>query len=176
MAYTAGMSKAWLIASNVERSVPHGGGVSGKRYCPCHPCRLKRNEYINDYKKKKRRLARQEAYVTKFEPNVRELAWAAGLFEGEGCASLHRGSGRTNRRYVALSLSSTDEDAVRRFHQAIGSLGNVHKGKNGTRTGKDIWHWRTARFEHSQAVIAMLWYGLGKRRRARCIEVLERCK
>src|SRR5689334_3983660 len=43
------------------------------------------------------------------------LAWAAGLFEGEGC--FHFAS-RANRVIVA-SLTTTDEDVVRRFHAIV---------------------------------------------------------
>lgn len=34
--------------------VEHGGGVSGKRNCLCDPCRLKKNEYMRNWKRKKR--------------------------------------------------------------------------------------------------------------------------
>jgi hypothetical protein len=36
------------------RRVPHGGGVSGRGGCHCDPCRLKRNEYARDRKRRKR--------------------------------------------------------------------------------------------------------------------------
>lgn len=32
-----------------ELSVPHGGGVSGKRNCSCAPCKEKRREYMHNY-------------------------------------------------------------------------------------------------------------------------------
>lgn len=37
-----------------DKGVEHGGGVWGKRNCPCDPCRLKRNEYMRNWKKRKR--------------------------------------------------------------------------------------------------------------------------
>lgn len=33
-----------------ERSVDHGGGVSGKRNCKCRPCRSRKREYMRDRK------------------------------------------------------------------------------------------------------------------------------
>lgn len=33
-----------------EMSVPHGGGVSGKKKCPCELCTAKRREYARAYK------------------------------------------------------------------------------------------------------------------------------
>lgn len=116
--------------------------------------------------------------MKKYVVDQRELAWAAGLFEGEGCASIKTHLAGTNgllvtRKYLHLALKMSDEDTVRRFHQAVGGLGSVYLGR--LRNGKQMWDWQTGKFEHGQAVIAMLWYGLGERRRNRCIEVLKTC-
>ena len=35
-------------------AVEHGGGVSGKRNCKCEPCRTRKNEYMREYKRKRR--------------------------------------------------------------------------------------------------------------------------
>ena len=43
-----------LEKTRSEVSVDHGGGLSGKRNCPCPPCRAKKSEYNRSY-----RLARQ---------------------------------------------------------------------------------------------------------------------
>lgn len=39
-----------IAKSREEQSVPHGGGVSGKKNCPCEPCTAKRREYARSYK------------------------------------------------------------------------------------------------------------------------------
>jgi hypothetical protein len=49
--------------------------------------------------------------------SITDIAWAAGLFEGEG--SIHANSIK-KRRYLMLNLSSTDEDVVRKFAAVIG--------------------------------------------------------
>lgn len=33
--------------------VEHGGGNSGKRNCPCEPCKERKREYMREYKKRK---------------------------------------------------------------------------------------------------------------------------
>lgn len=67
-----------------------------------------------------------------------ELAWAAGLFEGEGsCFARKKDSGH---HYIELSLASTDEDVLRRFHDAVG-VGTVH-GPRKLPGRKPIWTWR----------------------------------
>ena len=101
--------------------------------------------------------------------DTNELAWASGLFEGEGCISLTKDK-RTPRVYPRLILSMTDEDVVRRFHAAVG-LGNVVPWEDAAHRSP-FWRWQSARFEYVQAVLAMLWSGLGDRRRARAREVL----
>ena len=40
--------------TTVYKSVEHGGGVSGKRNCKCDPCRERKNEYMREYKRKRR--------------------------------------------------------------------------------------------------------------------------
>jgi hypothetical protein len=107
--------------------------------------------------------------------STRELDWAAGLFEGEGSFSLrNQSSKRVNRRtrQALARLNMTDEDSVRRFHRAVG-VGNVLgpiRPKNPTHA--PYWYWATGSFEGTQAVIGMLWHGLGRRRRERATEVL----
>ena len=48
-----------------------------------------------------------------------ELAWAAGLFEGEGSFS------RSAKGRVRASLKMVEESSVRRFHDAVG-VGKVY--------------------------------------------------
>src|SRR4051812_10898075 len=55
-------------------------------------------------------------------PTEAEIAWAAGLFEGEGCLRVNDTYGAKRPR---AELVSTDEDVVRRFHAIVG-VGNVH--------------------------------------------------
>lgn len=38
-----------------------------------------------------------------------ELAWAAGFFDGEGCASVHQG------KYLRMNVSQSDPRPLRRF-------------------------------------------------------------
>lgn len=38
--------------SSVDNGVKHGQGKSGKRNCPCVPCKAKKAEYMKAYKRK----------------------------------------------------------------------------------------------------------------------------
>lgn len=111
--------------------------------------------------------------------NREEIAWAGGLFEGEGCFttlnqthSLAKGRSRTYR-YPRARVVMTDEDAIRRFHDAVG-FGVVY-GPLQAHSGpahKPVFEWQAYTFEHVQAPYAMLYPWLCGRRRARGAEVL----
>lgn len=109
--------------------------------------------------------------------NIRELAWAAGLFDGEGTITTTDYSYKGREVLsAALRLTMTDEDAVRRFHQAVG-LGKVeyiYPASFRAAGYKPQWRWRIQDFEGVQAVVAMLWYGLNRRRKGRAKDVLSR--
>jgi hypothetical protein len=99
-----------------------------------------------------------------------ELDWASGLFEGEGWFSLV--SNGANLRGVA-GLKMADEDSVHRFHRAVtvGHVNGPYPRPNPKH--KPMWIWTANSFETVQAVIAMLWNGLGIRRQRRAAEVLR---
>src|SRR3990167_10511069 len=105
-----------------------------------------------------------------------DLAWAAGLFEGERCFTL---SGKSPQAVLAMS----DHDVVRRFSAVVGvgALRNRPKfsvtvpAGGLTRTpfeSKPLLVWSACGFQNVQAVAAMLWTWLGNRRRARATEIL----
>jgi hypothetical protein len=77
-------------------------------------------------------------YRDKAVPTQKErVAWAAGIFEGEGCVTEMGGR-------FALVVKNTDEWVVRRFHAILG-LGQVYgpyrnSEKDGHRR-KPFWSW-----------------------------------
>lgn len=97
------------------------------------------------------------------------LAWAAGLFEGEGSFTLNRGL-----RPVA-QLAMTDEDTVRRFHRIVG-VGNVHgpyEGRAGLGSNsKPQWQWAAAALEDVRGLIGSFYPWLSARRQARASEII----
>jgi hypothetical protein len=103
--------------------------------------------------------------------NREELAWAAGLFDGEG--TFYCGLNAQSRGYkipcLTVKLSNTCYPVVQRFQTAIMGLGHLYN-RNMPKV-----HWKpqlifsTGKFEHAQAIIAMLWPFLSeaKRKQAR---------
>lgn len=101
-----------------------------------------------------------------------EVAWAAGLFEGEGSIELWQASSKA-RSYPRACLSSTDEDVVRKWNRIVGGgkvLGPYARPNHPSHKPM----WRAVRVGKSaEAVLAAFAPYLGERRTARMNEVLE---
>lgn len=93
--------------------------------------------------------------------NREDLAWAAGLFEGEGHVGMH---GRSGNRSIVASLNMTDEDVVKQF-QRIVNVGVIYPRPPQKDGWKPQWCWKVGSFEEVQAIIAMLWPWLQSRRK-----------
>jgi len=108
--------------------------------------------------------------IWKTEVSVREeVAWAGGLFEGEGCIS------KTGNYAPVLVLEMTDEVPVKWFHRIVGT-GHVRLRLPSQPRRKPVWSWRATSYESAQAVLATVWPWLGPRRRARAIEIFSRAR
>lgn len=100
------------------------------------------------------------------EPTEADIAWAAGLFEGEGAICQDK-KGR-----VRLSLKMTDFDCVRRFAEVVG--GRVYgpysyESKDGyKRQPWLLWH---SDGTAPKVIIEQFWPWVLGRRRERAIEV-----
>lgn len=108
--------------------------------------------------------------------NIVDLAWAAGLFEGEGCASRTQHK-VTNRVYIYLSLYSTDLDTIMRFHRVIGCLGTVrihNRGRHAQPHHKTTFVWSSS---GKDALCLLMHPGfvglLGDRRSRRVSEIVR---
>lgn len=91
--------------------------------------------------------------------NEHEVAWAAGLFEGEGSVYAEDQNGR---RYLRFCLTSTDEDVIQRFARIVG-VGKVYGPYAGT--NKPRYDWRTMKAADGSAAAVLLAPWLGQRRR-----------
>jgi predicted XRE-type DNA-binding protein len=93
------------------------------------------------------------------------LAWAAGLFEGEGTITPKHGKGMDHRYQAAVIM--TDEDVVRRFGVAV-KIGKVYGPYQPTNPrAKPIWRWTTTKNSEVEELYALIGERLGERRRTR---------
>lgn len=103
--------------------------------------------------------------------NREQIAWVAGLIEGEGTIRTHKTRPSQAQEgityaYPMVSVQMTDEDVVRRAQEWTG-LGRVLGPYNvPSRPGsKPIWMWHVMRKDQAMTLIAMVWAYLGERRR-----------
>ena len=94
-----------------------------------------------------------------------EVAWAAGLFEGEGCLTVTDGQ-------PVMRLTSTDEDSPHRFYEIVGA-GKVYGPYNQGPPRKPNWVWVAYAID-ALLTIQLLSPWLGNRRRARAAELTVR--
>lgn len=108
----------------------------------------------------------------------RNYAWAAGLFEGEGCVTIVKQKSRIRRdgtpcrpegyRYPRLCMSLTDEDVLRRFAVIMG--GTIRGPYCNAKNRKPIWNWQASGDDALRGA-TLLFPFLGNRRLKRLIEV-----
>jgi hypothetical protein len=94
------------------------------------------------------------------------VAWAAGLFEGEGCITMSDG-------HVVLQLKMTDEDIVRRFDDIVG-YGRVYGPYSYSERRKPFWVW-LVQGDAVFSILELLAPWLGERRR-KCAYELTGCR
>lgn len=94
-----------------------------------------------------------------------QLAWAAGIFEGEGCITFSSKS-----RAIQAIVVSTDSDVLQQFKDIVGfgTLGKLITIKHWKPKG----NWYCSSFEEVQTLVAMLWPWLKSRRKTKAKEVI----
>jgi hypothetical protein len=107
-------------------------------------------------------------------PRPTDIAWAAGLFEGEGFMSVYQ------RQFGAkvqpqIGLGMTDRDVVERFVAIVG-CGSISVVKPGTGGHKPVHCWRLYEAVEVRRVVAMFLPLFGERRTARALALLEQIK
>ena len=101
-------------------------------------------------------------------PTADDIAWATGLFEGEGCMTV---SARSPR----LQLNMTDEDTVRRFQEIV-ETGAVYALAPERAGRKPKFHWQIATKVEVERLLLLFYSRLSARRKQRADEILAICR
>lgn len=107
------------------------------------------------------------------ERTPEDVAWAAGLFEGEGCWNAYvRPSGKVQ---MQVKVGMTDQDVVERLCRIMGcgTVVRSHSRAHRERGDKPLFTWSVYEAERVREVIHLLLPHMGERRTARALEVLE---
>lgn len=98
------------------------------------------------------------------------IAWLAGLYEGEGSLSRKISGGSPWQ----LVIQMTDKDVLDRIENIVG-FGKVYmrKKQENQPTYRQAYVYNINRREYIQAFIAMIWPYLGERRKAKAKEYLD---
>lgn len=97
-----------------------------------------------------------------------EIAWAAGLFEGEGSITMRRDLRGYWQR--TLSLSMCDRDVLERFARIVGAEANIYA--DGRPMRRPLYAWRCGRWSVIEPMLTAFLPYLGERRRAKALELL----
>ncbi len=101
-------------------------------------------------------------------PLLVDLAWLAGLVEGEGSFYLHN---RKDYPSVLFQISMSDEDVIRRAQKVLGGIGSISIKKPGPRSVKPQWQWRVMAQAEVAWVMDLLYPFMGLRRAAKIDEL-----
>ena len=100
-----------------------------------------------------------------------DVAWASGLFEGEGCISIVVKPERHKTR-VQLKVCMTDQDTMERL-AGVFPGGKMNTFPSHLKYGnKPVWTWTLSKRNLILSVLADLLPFLGKRRTAKAIEAI----
>lgn len=108
------------------------------------------------------------------EINETQLAWIAGILEGEGSfVEKHVKKGGRNYYYAKIQCGMTDEDVVRRLHTLTG-VGNVNGPSVPRKAGhKPMWHWSVGAQADVIPLLRALKPLMGKRRSEKIAYLLD---
>ena len=102
-----------------------------------------------------------------------DIAWAAGVFEGEGSVGV---SGKSKAPVTYMSMGMSEQDVLDRFTSIVGT-GKVYgpyKGQ-GSKTPahyKPMFHWKIRQITEIQRILRLFYPYLGERRRSEAAGVI----
>jgi len=102
-----------------------------------------------------------------------QIAWAAGLFEGEGCISkMTDRRSKDNLIGIQLILSMSDRDVVEQFHSIV-KVGNICETIPSYPNAKLQYRWSATSYADVLFVLGLIGELLGERRTAKYCLILS---
>lgn len=102
-----------------------------------------------------------------------ELAWAAGFWDGEGCASVYLRKTIPPRYTSQASVTQIHRATLERFDRAVGGLGKIY-GPYDTKSGKSPQYcYKIGSFGNIVLLSEMLWSYLSQPKKDQFSSVIE---
>ena len=96
------------------------------------------------------------AYIPVITPKAVEIAWAAGILDGEGHFGVHRGHTRMNRFMVQIRVRMTHKETIQRLQSILGgAVGGPYQDSRHA-TWLPIWTWTAGNRAHQAYVVRLL--------------------
>jgi len=99
-----------------------------------------------------------------------ELAWVAGLFDGEGCTSLE-----AHHKWIRATVSQNHPGVLRRFQKAIGGGGSLKGPYIRKNSSKPYWSFAFGHYK-SLEVLKLLWPYLSANKAIQALTKLDEIK
>ena len=97
-----------------------------------------------------------------------EIAWATGVFEGEGWISLH-----PQCKSVRIGMTQSDYDILLRIQQTFGGSIDPKSYRAKPKHYKPLWQWRLGTAAEVKAVLKQMLPLLGERRACKAQDALD---
>jgi hypothetical protein len=101
-----------------------------------------------------------------------QIAWAAGLFEGEGCIT-----DITGPNNPLLQMTMTDKDVMEKFVSIVGygKVTKVNKSASYQKPHwKDQWKWAVRKKSEVQRILLMFLPYFGQRRACKALDAFDK--
>lgn len=102
-----------------------------------------------------------------------EIAWIAGIIEGEGSITIKNYGSERPEDYPILRVAMTDEDIIRRIHR-ITNVGNVNYTADRGPNRKPCWTWAVRARDDVKEMLQAIFPWMGIRRSGKIEEALIR--
>src|SRR4051794_40726680 len=102
-----------------------------------------------------------------------QIAFAAGLFEGEGCIDFRSNGSSSDKKYPRLSMRMTDGDTMHRFRDIVdaGVVSGPHNAKTPSgESAKGFYQWHILNKNDVHRILMDFSPWLGSRRRKKADE------
>ena len=107
------------------------------------------------------------------EVDLVKVAWAAGIFEGEGCFTTM--SNPSGKKYVGLQVNMTDEDVVEKLFDVFSEIGGTfapwYPPSHRNSGHKQQYRWRVSG-KKAEKIFWLMAPHFGKRRLSRFVDLM----